>query len=591
MRILKKTLEVAVYKGYFNFRMRGRAEYIPKTRIIQIKMSKKYTLKFTLISSFCGLILVNALFLSVVTSYEVGGFIREELRLRLTDIVNIMASQIDGDLHSQIQTSADEQGVAFRQLQDTLLEMRQQGTEISNTYTMRKMDDGQIEFVIDLTRKGASPTGTIYNSPTDTLKNALNAVPGITNVYTESVPSSDDLGIWLSAYAPIFTSSGKIDGIVGIDVSAKNVIEHELYYKIMVYVLSTAVGLLMLPLGFFIARSVRQPLAQLTVEMEKIRNFDLDGDIKITSRIHEINSMAQQLDSMKRGLRSFKKYVPADLVRELIELGVDAKLGGEKKNLTIFFSDIANFTTMSEKLSPESLVTFLSEYLNVMNLSLLENYATVDKYIGDSVMAFFGAPRFMDKHAVNSCLAALACQQHIEQLNQSWKARGLELAFNTRIGIHTGDVVVANIGSDARMNYTIIGDSVNLASRIESANKFYDTKILISETTYQEVKDYFVTRLIDDVMVIGKANSIRIYELIAHKDTVANEKLQQIERYQDAFQLYTKGLFAEAISILEELISKTPSDRVTQLLFERCQNYIAVPPALDWQGHYILPYK
>lgn len=554
-------------------------------------MPKKYTLKFTLTFAFCGLTLLGAVFLSIITSYEVGGFIREELRLRLTDIVNIMASQIDGDLHSQLQTIDDEKTDAFGQLRNNLLEIRQQGTEIANAYTMRKKNNDQIMFVVDMTDKGASPLGTIYNSPTDTLKKALNAAPGTANVYTETEPTADNLGVWLSAYAPIFTSSGKIDGIIGIDVSAKNVVNHERHYKILVFALSIAVGILMLPLGFYIARSIRQPLAKLTDEMEKIRRFDLDSDINISSRIHEINSMALQLDSMKRGLRSFKKYVPADLVRELIELGVEAKLGGEKKNLTIFFSDIADFTALSEKLPPEVLVSFLGEYLNVMNKALMKNQATVDKYIGDGVMAFFGAPKYVEHHAINCCHAALACQQQTDELNQKWQNYGLDFAFNTRIGIHTGEVVIGNIGSDARMNYTIIGDNVNLASRIESANKYYATRILITETTYQDVKDYFVTRFIDKAIVTGRTNPIKLYELIASKGAITNDKLMLIERYHSAFELYSNRKFTEAVVILEELISNTPADYLPQLLLERCLEYMENTPTPNWQGDFILPYK
>ncbi len=566
-----------------------------KPRVIHRRNKKttprKYTLRFTLTSAFCGLTLLGAVFLSIVTSYEVGDFTREELRLRLTDVVNIMASQIDGDLHSQVKTVADQKSKAFLQLQNKLRDMRQRGTEIANVYTMRKMDNGQITFVVDASEKNLSPIGEIYNNPSDTLKNALNATPETKNTYSEPEPTADKFGIWLSAYAPIFTASGKLDGIIGIDVSAKNIIEHELKHKITVYIVSTAVGLMMLPLGFFIARRIRQPLAQLTVEMEKVRKFELDNEVKVDSRIREIDSMVQQLENMKRGLRSFRKYVPADLVQELIELGVDAKLGGEKKNLTIFFSDIASFTTLSEKLEPEILVGFLGEYLNIMNASLLQHQATVDKYIGDGVMAFWGAPRFVDNPAIKACQAALECQQHIYQLNQKWKRAGLNLAFYTRIGINTGEVIVGNMGSDARMSYTVIGDNVNLTSRVESANKFYGTSILITETTYQEVKNHFVTRLVDYAVLAGKEIPIQLYELVGCKEEVTEEKLQQIECYNSAFSCYNQRLFAEAVVILEELVSRTPSDRVPQILLERCRQYITHPPAHDWQGDYVLRRK
>jgi adenylate cyclase len=555
------------------------------------KSPRKYTLRLTLTSAFCGLTLFGAMMLSLVTSHEVGDFIREELRLRLSDAVNIMASKIDGDLHSQIQTATDQKSHAFKKLQNELMEMRRRGTGIANVYTMRKIDNEQIMFVVDASENNLSPTGQIYPNPSNTLKNALNAVAGTKIAYSEPEPTADNWGIWLSAYAPIFTSTGKLDGIIGIDVSAQNIIAHELHYKISVYIISVIVALLMLPIGFLIARRIRQPLSQLAMEMEKVRHFELDSEVKVFSRIREIDSMVQQLENMKRGLRSFRKYVPADLVQELIELGVDAKLGGEKKTLTIFFSDIANFTTMSEKLEPEVLVAFLGEYLNVMNACLLQNQATVDKYIGDGVMAFWGAPRAVDEPAVKACQAALACQQQIQQLNQKWQAADLDLAFHTRIGINTGEVIVGNMGSDARMSYTVIGDNVNLTSRVESANKFYGTSLLITEPTYQQVKDHFVTRLLDYAVLAGKAIPIRLYELVGNVGTISAEKLQQIDDYQRAFHLYSQRQFAEAIIMLEQLIRTTPEDRVAPLLLARCQLYMTTPPADDWQGDYVLRSK
>jgi len=562
-----------------------------KNRTNKKKPPRKYTLRLTLTSAFCGLTLFGAMVLSLVTSHEVGAFIREELRLRLSDVVNIMASKIDGDLHSQVQTATDQKSPAFKELQNELMEMRRRGTGIANVYTMRKIDNEQIMFVVDASENNLSPTGQIYPDPSNTLKNALNAVAGTKIAYSETEPTADNWGVWLSAYAPIFTAAGKLDGIIGIDVSAQNVIEHERHYKISVYVISGVVVLLMLPVGFFIARRIRHPLAQLTIEMEKVRHFELDSEVNIVSRIREIDSMVQQLENMKRGLRSFRKYVPADLVQELIELGVDAKLGGEKKTLTIFFSDIANFTTMSEKLEPEVLVAFLGEYLNVMNACLLQNQATVDKYIGDGVMAFWGAPRAVEHPAVKACQAALACQQQIQQLNQKWQAAELDLAFHTRIGINTGEVIVGNMGSDARMSYTVIGDNVNLTSRVESANKFYGTSVLITESTYQQVKDHFVTRLLDYAVLAGKAIPIRLYELVGNVGTVSAEKLQQIEDYQRAFHLYSQRQFAEAIVLLEQLILTTPEDRVAPLLLARCQLYTINPPADDWQGDYVLRSK
>lgn len=559
-----------------------------------IKKPKKYTLKFTLVSALCGLSLFGALILTLVTLYETNGFIREQLRLRITDMVSTMAYQIDGDLHSQIKTVADDKTPVFEKIKHDLQVMRHRGTGITNAYTLRKLENGDIILVVDGSKITSNITGDIYpaHAVTKTLLNTFNATPdnehGI--IYTEPEIYENPQGVWLSAYAPIFTSTGKLDAVVAIDVSAKNIKDHETEYIITMILLSLAVTLLILPLAFFTASRIRRPLAQLTLEMEKIGKFELESRVEIVSRVSEIISMSHELEKMKKGLLSFKKYVPSDLVKELIELGDDAKLGGEKKSLTIFFSDIANFTAISERLEPEELVCFLGEYLNVMNLNLLKNQATVDKYIGDSVMAFWGAPRNVEHPAIKSCSAALECQHQIQLLGQKWKAQGFDFDFYTRIGIHTGEVIVGNIGSDTRMSYTVIGDNVNLASRMESANKFYGTSTLISETTYQEVKDVFVTRLVDIAVLMGKVEPIRLYELVGEKGYVGDKKLRQIELYEKAFNYYQQRQFSETIVLLEKLL-KSASDHTATLLLERCKNYQLNPPAENWQGEYVLPNK
>jgi len=556
-------------------------------------MPKKLTLKFTLISAFCGLSLIGSILLTVITSYEVKSFIREQLRLRITDTANIMATQIDGELHQSIQTVEDDKSDAYIKLKNALQIMREHGTGIANAYTMRKQENGEFAFIVDGSEKDQNATGDIYpqSSVMPMLNSALNINSDDKSPRSETDIYKDDWGVWLSAYAPIFTKSGQFDGIVGIDVSAQSIQDQEFKYIVTISSISLVCIFLMMPLGFVFASRIRRPLEALTTEMEKIGRFELNYEIFVPTRIYEINRMVQRLESMRRGLRSFEKYVPSDLVRDLIELGRDAKLGGEKKNLTIFFSDIANFTSISERLEPEKLVGFLGEYLTVVNDALSQNQATVDKYIGDSVMAFWGAPRNVENPAIKSCQAALECQRKINLLSQKWQSNGLDVEFKTRIGIHTGDVIVGNIGSETRMNYTIIGDNVNLASRIESANKFYGTSILVSETTHQQAKKRFVMRLIDFAVLNGKSTPIRLYELVGYKGDMNKNQLYQIELYEKAFHFYTERRFPMAIFLLNRLLNKNPFDYAAYLLLERCEKYQLHAPSKDWQGEYILEVK
>ncbi|HSC76294.1 MAG TPA: adenylate/guanylate cyclase domain-containing protein [Pseudomonadales bacterium] len=548
---------------------------------------RQFTLRMTLMTAFCGLIVLGGVFLSSVTSIKVADFIREELRMRLNDEVSIAASQINGDLHSHIRQSGDENGATYKQLQTQLQQFRDRGTNLRYVYTMRKQDNGRVTFVVDAesSPETRSHIGEIYTNATPAMMAALEAVSDSKTAFVETEPSVDEFGTWLSAYSPIYTGDGKLDGILGIDVSAESIYQHEHDYKIRVWILCGVVLAMVLPVGFFIAHRIRKPLAQLTVEMEKVRQFDLDGEVQIRTRIREIDSMVTQLENMKRGLRSFRKYVPDDLVRELIELGADAKLGGNKKELTIFFSDIADFTAMSEKMKPEIQVHYLGQYLNVMNAALLGHCATVDKYIGDGVMAFWGAPRPLEDHAVLACRAALMCQAHVNALNDQWHDHGIEYRFHTRIGINTGDVIVGNMGSDERMSYTVIGDNVNLASRLEGINKIYGTSILITEATKIKTGKYFITRLIDRVVMTGKTVPIDIYELVGEDGSISAGEIRKIRCYEEAYLCYAARRFSQAIVILEELLAGN-SDTPSVVLLKRCRNYLTAPPDDDWNGAY-----
>ena len=217
----------------------------------KIAKSKKSTLK-SVTYSICYLTALGILILTVVTSLQVEKFLKEELRIRITDVVHIMAEKIDGDLHSQIQTVADNQSVAFIKLKNDLVKMREHSTGISNIYTMRKLDDGTFIFVVDGSLKDQNQIGDIYPSESDTeaFSRVFNATPENNTIYTEPEIYKDDWGIWLSAYAPIFTSSGKLDGIIGVDVSAESIYEHRLEFITIISISSLGVMIFTLPFLF-----------------------------------------------------------------------------------------------------------------------------------------------------------------------------------------------------------------------------------------------------------------------------------------------------------------------------------------------------
>lgn len=356
------------------------------------------------------------------------------------------------------------------------------------------------------------------------------------------------------------------------------------------FAVSMTVLVLALFVGITLARKITKPLERLSQEATHIRKLKLDQKDQVVSRLTEIMRLSESLDNMKSGLKSFEKYVPSELVRLLMQSGLEAKLGGKKQVLTIFFSDIVGFTKISEQLEPEVLVNVLGEYLNEMSEIVQTQQGTVDKYIGDAIMAFWGAPRLIEAHAQNACRAALHCSKRLKELNEKWGKDGLP-AFNTRFGINTGEVIVGNIGCETRMDYTVIGDNVNLASRLEGINKVYGTDIIISEETYKLVNHIMVARILDYVTVVGKKETTAIYELICDKDYLTDDLDNFIRQYTKALHFYENREFKEALSIFTGCLKLNPEDRPSQLLCERCEKYIKEPPPKDWSGAFTLRSK
>ncbi len=291
---------------------------------------------------------------------------------------------------------------------------------------------------------------------------------------------------------------------------------------------------------------------------------------------------------MKTGLRSFQKYVPADLVRLLIESGQEAELGGTRRELTVYFSDLVGFTSISEKLDPDTLVDLLSHYLDAMTGEILGNDGTVDKFIGDAIMAFWGAPRPHDNHPLAACRTALRNQAQLATLRAEWQRAGLP-PLEARIGLHTGPATVGNFGSPNRLDYTAIGDTVNIASRLEGLNRIYGTSILISDATRAAVEGKMITRPIDRVAVKGRDQGILIHELIAEADSLPATDLAWIDHYADALERYFAADWTAARDGFDTVLRAKPADPAAQLLRERCQTYSANPPTGAWHGIFQAP--
>jgi len=289
-----------------------------------------------------------------------------------------------------------------------------------------------------------------------------------------------------------------------------------------------------------------------------------------------------EIQSGKELKSAFGHYVSPEVVKQISQNPDSLKLGGDKRSLTIFFADIQDFTTWSEGAEPQALVAQLNEYFSALSKVIMDNQGTVDKFEGDAIMAFWGAPLAVENHAELTCKTALEARLRLTELNKKWASEGKrEITF--RIGINTGEAIVGNIGSQERFDYTAIGDNVNLAARLESANKFYGTHIMISEHTHALLKDKFATRRLDRIRVKGKDKPIDIFELIATKNGLADGADQFINEFHSAIEYYRNGKFQEAKERFQEIAKKAPQDGPTKTYLERIEKLIDNPPE-NWDG-------
>lgn len=287
---------------------------------------------------------------------------------------------------------------------------------------------------------------------------------------------------------------------------------------------------------------------------------------------------------------AFQYYLSPPVVEQMLKNPEKLRLGGAKKELTVLFSDIRGFTTLSEQMSPESLVKFLNEYLSRMTDIVFKYDGLLDKYMGDAIMAIWGTPLEQPDHALRAGYAALDMVEELGLLQEKWRNQGM-ISLNIGIGLNTGYMVVGNMGSEKRFDYTVMGDSVNLGSRLEGLNKIYGTNIIVSEFTYARVKNEILGRELDLVRVKGKDQPVRIYELLARTGQATPEQIWLTQEFQTALAEYRKRQWLKAQSIWQRIMERFPQDEPARVYLERCQILRNNPPADDWDGVYSVTIK
>lgn len=293
----------------------------------------------------------------------------------------------------------------------------------------------------------------------------------------------------------------------------------------------------------------------------------------------------------KRFIRSaFSTYLAPTVVQQLIDSPENLELGGEEREITAFFSDVQGFTSISEKLTPQELVELLNEFLTEMTNIILKHEGTVDKFEGDAIIAFYGAPNALENQAETACLTCVDMQKRLGELREKWHQEG-KPELKMRIGMSTGPAVVGNMGSRNRMDYTMMGDTVNTAARLEGVNKIYGIYTLVCETTFKKARQRVWGREIDAINVVGKAQPVAVYQILGYAEDVDETGLKMTGLYAEGLHLYRQQNWDAAMDKFDAALEIAPDDGPSKAMRDRCASYKITPPSPDWNGSYTMKTK
>jgi len=343
---------------------------------------------------------------------------------------------------------------------------------------------------------------------------------------------------------------------------------------IVTIIVLTAVEMVLI---FGLARRLTRPLVKVTRELEAIENLSFEGNDGASSKIKEISQLQTAARLLRNSLQSFSSFAPVEVVRDLVRSGIPLSLGVEKRNLTIFFSDIESFSTYAEQSDPDLLLKQVSEYFEIISHAVVEEGGTVDKFIGDGVMAFWGAPLELPDPALQACRGALRCARRVEAGNSRWLAEGRP-PFTTRIGLNTANVLVGNVGSADRFSYTAMGDGVNIASRLEGMNKQFGTSICVSDSVVDAVGSAILVRPLRRVVVKGRQQQFMTFELLGvpgSDDPELRPKPNAVELSKltwKASDLFETGDLRAAASAYQRVLHLQPEDPVARAMLDACQS-------------------
>lgn len=484
----------------------------------------KYSSKLLLLFIATAL-LTNGISLGLLHR-QAKGYLLEEMRATLMSVASSAAATLDVGKHETIRIRTDEATATYKELESHLRKLRdvnrRKDVQVKFIYTLRKdpsTPNGAL-FVVDAEEEGAdkSHVGDVYK-----FKGMENRPPNFLEpeIFPEFV--EDQWGVWMSGTVPIRDSTGASIGLLGVDIDAKNInrkLDLVLTSGLIAMGASVVVAVMV---ALMLSRWVSKPLSTIRSAVEAVGQGKLETVIHLDSK-DEFSTVARAINEMVLGLRqrenlksTLVRYVSKDVADKIVSSGEMPVVKSERRKVTMLFSDVRGFTTLSESMQPEEIVALLNQYFDKMIEAIFRNQGNLNKFIGDGLMAMFGAPAddaYQEEHAIR---AALQMRKEVTQLGALFK-RDRNYEFKIGIGINTGVAVVGNIGSDQKMEYTAIGDSVNLASRIESKTKEFEVDILVSEYTYVAVRNQFRFKNRGSIQVKGKVDSIQVYEVLGAVD-------------------------------------------------------------------------
>ncbi|MDR2922659.1 MAG: adenylate/guanylate cyclase domain-containing protein [Treponema sp.] len=528
------------------------------------KIKKAAGIRLTMSLFFVSALMVALV--SVVVNIHVNHYVEmitEATQNHLKAAAQAAALFVSAEELDRYHTVEDAKNQSYRELKMRLVQFAEE-YHVKYVSYLRQYDSDNFQYIID---NDFDPETIVGPGTIKTIKDiARTALSG--NV------TATDLGNYnesweglIAGFAPVYDKDGNFYCVADVDISDKVIFDQRRYSRTMtiLQIFALSVSVLFGILNTLLYRKKAQQIEEAHVKLQYFNN------------------------NMRH---AFSTYLSEEVVEEVISDPARMQLGGVSRHMTALFSDIRGFTGIAEKLTPNHLVDLLNYYLSTMSDIILEQKGTIDKYQGDAIVSFFGAPLELDDHALRACAAGIMMKRIENDVNRYVLDKGISPSpLLTRIGINTGEMIVGNMGTQKKMNYTIISNAVNLASRLEGVNKLYGTWILATDSTIQETKGRLLTRRLDNIKVVGIAEPVRIHEILELKADAPDALFEKAYLFHKAMDLYEARSWKDAQEAFNQVIKLVPNDGPSLLYLERCRQYLEFPPGADWDGIFHLTEK